>query len=207
MLTNGAWTPDPPGTYLYGGGGGVSRTFPQPFYQKGVVPSSISRYFGGAPGRAVPDVAAIGDPNTGMLVGQTQTFPDGSVKYSEYRIGGTSLASPVTAGIEALSDQAAGQPHGFANPAIYELYQTRALHDVTLLAQPKAVVRVDYANGADATEGTTTSLRSFQQLGTLKSIKGYDDTTGVGTPNGYLYVYGLGQTGQRAIAYATQKAG
>jgi subtilase family serine protease len=207
VLTAGAWTPPPPGTYQYGGGGGVSRTFPQPWYQKGVVPSSISRYFGGAPGRAVPDIAAVGDPNTGMLVGQTQTFPDGSARYSEYRIGGTSLASPVTAGIEALADQAAGEPHGFANPAIYELNGTRAVHDVTLLPQPKGVVRVDYVNGVDASEGTTTTLRSFQQLGTLKSIKGYDDTTGVGTPNGFLYVYGLGQTNSRAITYAQRHAG
>ena len=47
-----------------------------------------------APHRAVPDVAMVGDPNTGFLVGQSQTFPDGTVKYSEYRIGGTSLSSP-----------------------------------------------------------------------------------------------------------------
>jgi hypothetical protein len=27
--------------------------------------------------RAVPDIAMDGDPQTGMLVGETQTFPDG----------------------------------------------------------------------------------------------------------------------------------
>ncbi len=48
--------------------------------------------------RVVPDVSAFGDPNTGFLIGQTQTFPDGSAKYSEYRIGGTSLSSPIFAG-------------------------------------------------------------------------------------------------------------
>ena len=69
-------------------------------------------------GRGVPDVAAVGDPQTGLLVGQTQTFPDGAY-YDEYRIGGTSLASPIFAGIMALSDQRAGAPHGFANPAFY----------------------------------------------------------------------------------------
>jgi subtilase family serine protease len=207
QLVDGVWTPNPPGTYQYGGGGGVSRTFPQPWYQQGVVPSSISQYFGGSPGRAVPDVSAIGDPNTGMLVGQTQTFPDGTEKYGEYRIGGTSLASPITAGIQALADQAAGEPHGFANPALYELYGTRAVRDVTLPPQPNGVVRVDYVNGVDALDGTVTSLRSFQQLGTLTSVKGYDDSTGVGTPNGFLYVYGLGQTSGRAVAHAQQRAG
>ena len=32
-LTNGAWTPAPPGTYSSGGGGGTSVLFDQPFYQ------------------------------------------------------------------------------------------------------------------------------------------------------------------------------
>ena len=73
-----------------------------------------------APMRVVPDIAAVADPNTGFLVGQTQTFPDGSVQYSEYRIGGTSLACPVIAGVQALAQQArGGVPIGFANPAIY----------------------------------------------------------------------------------------
>ena len=53
--------------WLYGSGGGVSVVFPKPWYQSGL---NIS-------GRGVPDVAAVGDPNTGFLVGQTQTFPDG----------------------------------------------------------------------------------------------------------------------------------
>ena len=207
ILTDGAWTPAPPGSYLYGGGGGVSRLFAQPWYQRGVVPPSVSQYFGGKPGRAVPDVAAIGDPNTGFLVGQTQTFPDGSVKYSEYRIGGTSLSSPVAAGIEALADQASHRAHGFANPAIYELSGTPAVHDVTLLDKPTGVVRVDYVNGVDAADGTRTSLRSTQQLVTLTSRRGYDDTTGVGTPNGFWYVYGLGQVRNRVVPFAGPFAG
>jgi len=70
----------------------------------------------GRTGRAGPDISAFGDPNTGYIIGETQTFPNGSVKYSEYRIGGTSLSSPIMAGIMALNDQAAGDPHGFANP-------------------------------------------------------------------------------------------
>jgi subtilase family serine protease len=70
----------------------------------------------GRTARAGPDISAFGDPNTGYIIGETQTFPDGSVKYSEYRIGGTSLSSPIMAGIMALADQTAGHPHGFANP-------------------------------------------------------------------------------------------
>src|SRR4029079_16558076 len=94
--------------WLYGAGGGVSQLFAAPSYQSGL----------GLSGRAVPDVAALGDPQTGLLVGQTQTFPDGAY-YDEYRIGGTSLASPIFAGLMALADQKAGHPHGFANPLFY----------------------------------------------------------------------------------------
>jgi hypothetical protein len=36
----------------------------------------------------------VGDPSTGMLVGQTQTFSDGTY-YDEFRLGGTSLSSPL----------------------------------------------------------------------------------------------------------------
>ena len=50
-------------------------------------------------------------PATGMLVGETQTFPDG-VYYDTYRIGGTSLASPLMAGEIARADQTAGSRSG-----------------------------------------------------------------------------------------------
>jgi len=54
-----------------------------------------------------------------MLIGLTQTFPDG-VRYGEYRIGGTSLASPLMAGLMAVADQLTGR-HGFINPWLYKV--------------------------------------------------------------------------------------
>lgn len=169
-------------SWLYGSGGGVSRLFAEPGYQEGVVQSSVFKAQGRT-GRAVPDISAVGDPNTGYLVGQTQTFPDGTVKYSEYRIGGTSLSSPLIAGIMALADQAAGKPHGFANPIFYErLSGSSAVHDVVSPASQLAVVRVDYANGVDATAGLRTSLRTLNQDLSLETTSGYDDVTGLGTP-------------------------
>jgi subtilase family serine protease len=188
-LTNGAWTPAPPGTYQYGAGGGTSRVFAQPKYQRGVVPNSLSQRYSSKKARVVPDVSAIGDPNTGFLVGETQTFPDKTVKYSEYRIGGTSLASPVFAGIMALADQAAGHPHGFANPALYKLYNTTSVYDPKPV-KGLGVVRVDYANAVDASGGLLTSLRSIDVTkGTiLRARKGYDDITGIGTPNGASFI-------------------
>ncbi len=135
------WNPPAPGTWVYGGGGGVSQLFPEPDYQKGVVPNSVFKTQGRT-GRAVPDISIDGDPNTGYLVGQTQTFPDGTVKYSEYRLGGTSLSSPLMAGIMALADQAAGTPHGFVNPVLYaNVAGTSGVHDVTSPKKTVAAVR------------------------------------------------------------------
>jgi subtilase family serine protease len=191
-LTGGAWTPAPPGDFLYGAGGGTSRLFAEPDYQKPVVTKRLANAnHGRGGGRVVPDVSLVGDPQTGMLVGQTQTFPDGTVKYGEYRIGGTSLSSPLMAGVMALADQRAGQRHGFANPALYLRYGTAAYRDVVAPVSPIAVVRNDFVNAVDATDGTTTKLRTFDQTGTLDTTPGYDDVTGVGTPNGQQFLDAL----------------
>ena len=194
-LTSGAWAPTPPGSYLYGSGGGTSRLFPQPAYQAGVVPDSMSRTYGGAPMRVVPDIAALGDPNTGMLIGQTQTFPDGTTRYSEYRIGGTSLASPLTAGLMALVQQQAGHPLGFMNPTIYAHAGSAAYHDIVPPASPLGVVRANYVNSVDATDGYTYFLRSlsFDSQLTIHTVPGYDDVTGVGSANGTAFLSALSQ--------------
>jgi len=172
--TTGAWTNT---GWLYGAGGGVSRLFREPTYQQGIVPGSVFTAQGRT-GRAVPDIAAFGDPNTGYLIGQTQTFPDGTAKYSEYRIGGTSLSSPIMAGIMALADQARGSAHGFANPAFYA--NVAAFYDV--LHAKGAVVRVNYNNSVDASAGLSYKLRTFDQGLSLKTTAGWDDITGLGTP-------------------------
>jgi subtilase family serine protease len=178
-------SPAAPGNWVYGAGGGVSQIFAEPSYQQGVVPSSVFTAQGRT-GRAVPDVAALADPNAGYLIGETQTFPDGTAKYSEYRIGGTSLASPIFAGIMALANQAAGHPLGFANPLLYSLAGSSSFRDVVNPASTVAVVRVDFNNSVDATGGTTTSLRTANQTLSLATTPGWDDVTGVGTPTGAL---------------------
>ncbi|MEU7042982.1 S53 family peptidase [Streptomyces varsoviensis] len=182
-----SWT-SMPGAYTGGAGGGTSKLYEQPFYQRGVVPDALSKANGSKPMRVEPDISAVGDPQTGFLVGQTQTFPDGSQQYAEYRIGGTSLSAPVIAGVQALVQQARhGVPVGFANPGIYDRYGTGAYHDVTdhPLGQGRGlgVVRVDYANGFDAKDGLLTSLRSLGGDSSLSATVGYDNVTGVGSPS------------------------
>lgn len=177
--TGANWSPAAPGIWLYGGGGGVSRIFAEPWYQTGVVPSSVFSAQGRT-GRAVPDVSADGDPNTGYLVGETQTFPDGTVKYSEYRLGGTSLSCPLMAGIMALADQHLGKPHGFANPVFYA--HPGAFRDVVTPASTVAVVRTNYVNSVDASGGLSYVLRTEDQTLSLHTTPGYDDVTGLGSP-------------------------
>ena len=160
--------------WLYGAGGGVSKLFAQPKYQTDAGMTLA--------GRGVPDVAALGDPQTGLLVGQTQTFPDGAY-YDEYRIGGTSLSSPIFAGLMALAQQKADKKFGFANPLFYA--NADAFTDITSVKT--AVARRNFVNGIDAADGTADKIRTFDDYSgspTQSTGPGWDNVTGLGVPNG-----------------------
>lgn len=184
-LVNGAWNPL---GWWYAAGGGTSRIFGEPSYQSGIA-DAFAGYFGGN-GRVVPDVSMVGDPTTGILMGQTQQFPNGTY-YDEFREGGTSLSSPLFAGVMALADQAAGHPHGFANPALYALYGTAAFRDIAPSKSIVGAVRVDYANLVDASNGLVYSVRTIGDTSTLTSKRGYDDANGLGSPNGQAFLSAL----------------
>jgi subtilase family serine protease len=197
--TLGTWLPV---TADGGSGGGTSYTYLQPFYQAGVVPDALSMrnspIFGPVPTRVVPDIAMDGDPGTGFLVGETQVFPDGT-HYDQYRIGGTSVSSPLFAGVVALADQTSGVPLGFVNPAIYKLSTATpsAIFDV-VPGGKQDQARVDFANGVNQSNGLLHSTRIIEWRGTeeycdgngncasrkvvLSTRKGYDDMTGIGAP-------------------------
>jgi subtilase family serine protease len=176
--------------YLYGSGGGVSTLFPQPDYQ-----TNYGGNLTGVTGRAVPDIAALGDPQTGLLIGQTQTFPQfcnahpATVQYDEYRIGGTSLSCPIVAGIMALSDEAHGVHHGFANPFFYGVAGSGgppAFYDVGSVKT--AVARRNFVDGQDDCFGTVDRLRTFDDYSvgspTQFTGPGWDNVTGLGVFNG-----------------------
>jgi subtilase family serine protease len=204
------WLPPAPGEYDYGGGGGTSRQYAEPWYQEPVVPAEIAAKAGtGVPNRVVPDISMEGDPSTGMLVGETQKFADGTY-YDEYRIGGTSLASPLFAGLLADADQAAGGSLGFVNPLLYHLDAesptSGAFYDI-LPADHQAVVRNDFLNEENAEGGILTSARILgiegatefyceeedEETGecktgieeapeSLSAAPGFDSMTGIGSP-------------------------
>jgi len=215
-----AWSSTPPGPYPAGfdgaSGGGTSTLYAQPGYQAGVVPDSLSQTLpGGAHSatkmRVVPDVSAYADPATGFLVGETGLQPNGKTyAFSLSRIGGTSVACPTFAGIEADAQQGyqraahTRRPLGFANPWIYAAFShdPAAFHDVTdhpLGSGRLAQVRVDYTNPYTKAGPLVYKLRTLgidgEGSAALPAVPGYDDSTGVGSPRGYLELFSSPQAG------------
>jgi len=205
------WEYTPPGPYPAGydgsSGGGVSTVYPQPSYQAGVVPTSLAESLPGGgtsstPLRVVPDVSALADPSTGILVGQTTLQPNGKTyRFSLSRIGGTSVACPTFAGIQADAQQAAGGRLGFANPAIYARFGSSAFHDVT--DHPAGAgegtgghlgeIRNNYTDPYTKKGPLITYLRTLgidgEGADALPAVPGYDDSTGVGSPDLYIQSY------------------
>jgi subtilase family serine protease len=106
--------------------------------------------------RGVADVAADADPNTGAAVYDSTRYNGRS------QVGGTSLASPLIAGVYALAGNAASataDPSGY--PASIPYAHVSSLHDVT--------------SGPNTGSCATTACEAGP---------GYDGPTGVGTPNG-----------------------
>ncbi len=105
-------------------GGGVSAVFTKPSYQNTVnVPPSANPPH--SIGRGVPDVAAVADPETGVVV----MHVDG--KQLE-PIGGTSAAAPMWAALVARLNQGLAANSGFLNTLIYaSQFPKNAFHDIT----------------------------------------------------------------------------
>ncbi len=143
------------------GGGGVSQFEYSPYWQQGVQPQSTSVAGVSAPVsiRGVPDIAMDADPNTGF-----DTYVSG---VSEV-VGGTSLASPLSAGTYARL-LSAHSTLGFAAPRFYKLYG-------------------GFSAVSESTSGTppTGSVNGFHDVlignNTLYSaLPGYDYITGLGS--------------------------
>jgi subtilase family serine protease len=213
-----AWTGWPP-EFLYGSGGGPSINFAQPDYQKNAVPSALATKTVDVKGnviplsparRVTPDISMVGDPSTGALYGQSYNISgdalvdagclaiSNKLEYCERRAGGTSLSSPMFAGVLALANQArfaAGKGAvGFVNPALYGLAAqpgSNAIVDVTAPGSPKALLR-----NLQVDSGLETQLRTINSTPTgtagaviegadtsLRTTPGWDNVTGLGVPN------------------------
>jgi kumamolisin len=103
-------------------GGGVSDVFTKPAYQNSVsVPPSANPPHN--IGRGVPDVAAVADPVTGVVV----MHIDG--KHLE-QIGGTSASTPLWASLIARLNQGLNARCGFLNPLLYGKFSSGVLRDI-----------------------------------------------------------------------------
>jgi kumamolisin len=106
------------------GGGGISAIFGLPPYQQGMgvpvcanPPHNI--------GRGVPDVAAVADPYTGIVVMHVNG------QHVE-PIGGTSASAPLWASLIVRINQALGARVGFLNPTLYASCASGVLNDITV---------------------------------------------------------------------------
>lgn len=171
------WTPVPGkgGPFAGGAGGGTSTVFDQPDYQQGVVPAAVAKGH-----RAVPDISALADAYTGEAIGFTT-----AQGYGEYNFGGTSLASPMIAGLVADAQQAQGIGRlGFLNPAIYVLAGKPGVSDVT--PHPSGIWTaslVGYGGVPVPTGPGSYLVDNDAKPQSLQSSAGWDAVTGVGTPS------------------------
>ncbi len=175
-------------SYYAGSGGGISLLEAQPSYQRGAVPSNLATSLNLASGytetlptaqRVSPDIAMVGDPYTGFIFGETFTIAGNAAadqgctpttkttEYCQTDIGGTSLASPLMAGVVAVMNSkriATGGPMvGFANPLLYRVgsksngtYFKDAINQVIAPTEPVSMLR-GYVNSTDTKP--TTELR------------------------------------------------
>jgi subtilase family serine protease len=163
----------PSGGFRFGAGGGTSAVFAEPDYQRGVVPTSLSRGF-----RVSPDVSAIADPYTGFLIGYSPIVDDTTLEtgpFGNATFGGTSLATPVVAAQIAIVQQATHSTIGFANPTLYGLDRIlpSAFRDVVPQTPPRALAFTSPATGLSF-------LITHDRDTSLKTAKGYDNVTGMG---------------------------
>jgi len=147
-------------------GGGVSRQFREPSYQN-VLPRETQTLLGGR--RGMPDIAFNGDPLTGLTLFESFFGPPGGGFV--IGIGGTSAGSPQWAGLVAIANQRAGRPLGFLNRKLYRLASqgrlATALHDITI------------------------GDNSFFGVAGFSAARGWDATTGWGTPSATELVLAL----------------
>jgi len=187
----GAWTD----RGVRGGpGGGVSALYREPVYQRDVVPTAMARWKTGQAGRVVPDIAADADEATGMLVGEVSPTTG---RYSTFIGNGTSMATPLIAGIVADAEQGRPSGFGFLNPSLYSMSGTKAINDIRPLSQSDPQMdRAFYRTGVTEIHGkwgaaAFVGINGSSSTTERATAAGYDTLTGLGTPNGSYFIHAL----------------
>jgi subtilase family serine protease len=209
-------TPNPPTIppllfgFQSGSGGGTSVVYAKPKYQKG-------NTTGGIKFRQVPDISMNADPETGNEIIVTPTSVPGDEQFVEV-FGGTSLSTPMFSAFWSIANQAAANeglgPLGNAAPILYELAGS-AITDVNLknadtllnvtgtifnppnppqfesataLAGPQAPTTRFVSALFQSSTSTRWDVFTFGTDSSLATTAGWDDVTGLGTPNGMPFI-------------------
>jgi subtilase family serine protease len=181
-----------------GAGGGLSSIWSAQPWQSAISGDNAAGYGTVGTHRAVPDVSMLADPETGMNIWITdQSVGDTAPEQEQF--GGTSLASPLFAGIMADVDQArAGVgdgPAGLASQYLYNL-PSGAVRDI--VPPTFGVANPSSAAGSDSRSLFYGSFFSgslfnvgFNADSSLDTAPGWDDVTGVGTPYAPAFIAAL----------------
>jgi subtilase family serine protease len=178
--------------------GGPSLIWAQPAYQAGVVPRALATAPGNRPGlvRSEPDLAANADPYTGFATGLLAFPKHKPPQFQLITVGGTSEASPLVAGIVADAQQGQHTAFGFTDPVLYRMTGTAAIHDILpstsrtpgLFRGVVCPARYCYNVILATFDDQNPNMLGYTGQVTLK---GYDNMTGIGTPNGQLFIQSL----------------
>jgi subtilase family serine protease len=178
--------------------GGPSLIWAQPGYQRGVVPRKLATAPGNRPGlvRSEPDLAADADLFTGFATGLLEFPTNKPPVFYKILVGGTSMASPLVAGMIADAQQGQRTAFGFTDPVLYRMTGTAAIHDI--LPSNSRVPGLYRGEVCTPSFCGVVSLITFddqsysmQGYGGQVTLKGYDNMTGIGTPNGDKFLRAL----------------
>jgi subtilase family serine protease len=182
--------------FQFGAGGGTSAEFAKPLFQSSLPGNA----------RLVPDISMLADPETGAEFIETiNGVPSVGV------IGGTSLATPLFTAVMAIASQKAGHGLGQAASLVYDLpagaitdvvpvsAPTNAHGTITTasgtitetaeeLAAPLGNTTVFYGALFNSPASTRWDVLTFGTDTSLTTAVGWDNVTGVGTPNGLAFV-------------------
>jgi len=186
--------------FTFGAGGGPSAVFSKPSFQ-----SSLPGTY-----RRLPDIAWLADPFTGGVIAISEPFVSPALEWTVY--GGTSLATPMFSALWAIANQEAGAPLGQAAQYLYsmpagtitDVVPVTSTTNVTASIRESSTVTDRYtaAEVASPLETTTKFVSALWNypdtedtvyvltFGTdsgLKTAPGWDDVTGLGTPNGQAF--------------------
>jgi subtilase family serine protease len=163
-LNQSVWLTPTSSGYGGAGGGGISSLWSRPTWQSapGIAASESMRL--------VPDLSTMADPGTGFIqyfTGSSAGACRNGCPQGWNSIGGTSIGSPLVSALVAVSAQACGTSRlGFINPSLYAMASTGFV---------------------DVTTGTN----DLYNVGGYNAGVGFDEASGLGSPNGAAFIAGL----------------